>query len=45
MLKEWMVDRMNGKVLKVMQYNLQFGATDRFVNVFGCLFQIQPDIG
>lgn len=27
---------MNGKVLKVMQYDLQFGATDRFVNVFGC---------
>ena len=33
---------MNGKVLKVMQYNLQFGATDRFVNVFGC-FKYKPN--
>lgn len=27
---------MNGKTLKVAQYNLEFGATDRFVNIFGC---------
>ena len=27
---------MNGKTLKVAQYNLEFGAVDRFVNVFGC---------
>lgn len=26
---------MNGKVLKVTQYNLEFGVADRFVNVFG----------
>lgn len=33
---------MNGKTLKVVQYNLQFGATDRFVNVFGC-FKYKPN--
>lgn len=32
---------MSGKVLKVTQYNLEFGATDRFVNVFGC-FKYKP---
>lgn len=26
---------MNGKVLKVVEYNLTFGATDRYVNVYG----------
>ena len=26
---------MNGKTLKVVEYNLTFGGTDRFVNVFG----------
>lgn len=31
-----MVTRMNGKMLKVAQYNLEFGKSDRFVNVFGC---------
>lgn len=27
---------MNGKILKVKQNNLQFGAVDRYVNVLGC---------
>lgn len=27
---------MNGKVLKVKQYNLEFGGHDRFVNILGC---------
>lgn len=37
-----MVNKMNGKVLKVAQYNLQFGAKDRFVNVFSC-FKYKPN--
>lgn len=37
-----MVDKMNGKVLKVAQYNLEFGSTDRYVNVFGC-FKYKPN--
>ena len=28
--------KMNGKTLKVVEYNLEFGKSDRFVNVFGC---------
>lgn len=31
-----MVYKMNGKVLKVIEYNLTFGSNDRMVNVFGC---------
>lgn len=27
---------MNGKVVKVKQYNIEFGAKDRFVNLIGC---------
>lgn len=34
--------QMNGKVLKVVQYNLQFGAADRYVDVFGC-FKYKPN--
>lgn len=33
---------MNGKTLKVAQYNLEFGKSDRFVNVFGC-FKYKPN--
>ena len=33
---------MNGKTLKVVQYNLEFGASDRFVDVFGC-FKYKPN--
>lgn len=33
---------MNGKTLKVVQYNLEFGSHDRFVNVFGC-FKYKPN--
>lgn len=32
---------MNGKVLKVKQYNLEFGGHDRFINVLGC-FKYKP---
>ena len=32
----------NGKELKVIQYNLEFGAKDRIVNVFGC-FRYVPN--
>lgn len=35
-------DEMNGKTLKVAQYNLEFGKSDRFVNVFGC-FKYKPN--
>lgn len=34
--KEWKVERMNGKKLKVVEYNLSFGSNERLVNVFGC---------
>lgn len=42
MFKENGRDIMNGKVLKVVQYNLEFGAKDRYVNVFGC-FRYLPN--
>lgn len=32
---------MNGKILKVVEYNLTFGSAERFVNVFGC-FKYKP---
>lgn len=32
---------MNGKLLKVVQYNLEFGSKERFVNVFSC-FKHKP---
>lgn len=32
---------MNGKVLKVAQYNLEFGTRDRLINVFAC-FKYKP---
>lgn len=33
---------MNGKVLKVKEYNLEFGSKDRFVNILGC-FKYKPN--
>lgn len=33
---------MNGKVVKVAQYNMEFGARDRFVNLIGC-FKYTPN--
>ena len=33
---------MNGKLAKVKQYNLEFGARDRFVNILGC-FKYKPN--
>lgn len=35
-------EKMNGKTLKVAEYNLEFGKSDRFVNVFGC-FKYKPN--
>lgn len=33
---------MNGKTLKVVQYNLEFGSQDRMINVFSC-FKYKPN--